>query len=190
MEIDYISVIILHLFYILFFFRNDVSGMTKKAFPNVQKLATVYCCARETLEKLSNPGEAQDEAQDDKDPGVAFTVEKVDVEAAFDVMKQSMQTFKSFKVMLFSLRIFKLLFDNNCFQTSLGKELGEVDDEKVNQVNSEDLILGAAQKIRKLYANMDADKKVCAHKKLRILLFIAIIIDSALYRQAQPLLPC
>ena len=153
--------------------------MTKKAFPNVQKLATVYCCARETLEKLST----SDEAQDGEDPGVAFTVQKVDVEAAFDVMKQSMQTFKSFKVMLFSLRIFKLLFDINCFQTSLGKELGEVDDEQDKQVNSEDLILGAAQKIRKLYANMDADKKVC-HKKLRILLFIANIIDSALYRQA------
>ena len=179
MEIDNISVIILRLSYILFFFRNDVSGMTKKAFPNVQKLATVYCCARETLEKLST----SDEAQDGEDPGVAFTVQKVDVEAAFDVMKQSIQTFKSFKVMLFSLRIFKLLFDINCFQTSLGKELGEVDDEQDKQVNSEDLILGAAQKIRKLYANMDADKKVC-HKKLRILLFIANIIDSALYRQA------
>lgn len=68
--------------------------MTKKAYPNVQKLATVLCCARETLELLSS-----DEAFDEKNPGVAFTVKIVDVEAAYDVIKQSMQTFKSFKVM-------------------------------------------------------------------------------------------
>ena len=68
--------------------------MTAKAFSNLQKLSVVRACARETTELLSmgtkpNP----------KKPEVKFEVTEGDVVAAWDMVKQSMQVYKSFKVM-------------------------------------------------------------------------------------------
>ena len=67
--------------------------MTKKAFPNLQKLAMIMACGRETLDFL-----ALDEVADEKNPKVDFDVKKIDVEAAWDLVQQSMLTYKTFKV--------------------------------------------------------------------------------------------
>lgn len=69
------------------YFSNEVSGMTKKAYPNLQKLATIMCCARETMELLSIGQK------------VEFLVRTADVKAAWEVIQQSMKTFTSFKVL-------------------------------------------------------------------------------------------
>ena len=71
----------------LYMFSCD--GLSSKAFTQVQKLATVYACARETLNYLF---------PDEISIPVAYTVIPVDVKAAFDIVKQSIDTYKSFKV--------------------------------------------------------------------------------------------
>ena len=71
-------------------------GISSKAFTQVQKLATVYACARETLYFLFSEVESS---------VVAYTVIPVDVKAAFEIVIQSIETFKSFKVMVFQKRL-------------------------------------------------------------------------------------
>ena len=89
-------------------FSNEVSGMTKKAFPNLQKLSIIYACSRETMSFLST-----DEEPDVKNPVVEFKVTKVDVEAGWEIMMQSMLTYKSFKVRFHLAVSFKsYCFDN------------------------------------------------------------------------------
>ena len=69
--------------------------MTQKTMAIVQKLATIYCCAREFLSFMmaGKPVDAET-------PGVAFQLLPVDVEAAWDIAQQSMHTYKNFKVLL------------------------------------------------------------------------------------------
>ena len=59
------------------FERCDLEGLTSKAFTQVQKLATVYACARETLSCMFPQSE---------NPATSFTVMKVDVLAAFEII--------------------------------------------------------------------------------------------------------
>ena len=72
------------------FERCDLEGMTSKAFTQVLKLGTVYACARETLNHMFPESE---------NPASSFTVLKVDVLAAFEIVDLSMNTFKYFKVL-------------------------------------------------------------------------------------------
>ena len=67
--------------------------MTQKAMGNVQKLSTIYCCMRESLSHMMKLESDQDGAL-----GVNFLVLPVDVEAAWELVQQSMHTFKHFKV--------------------------------------------------------------------------------------------
>ena len=67
--------------------------MTAKAFSHVQKLSIVMACARETTEFVGCG-----EKPNPKKPGVKFVVSERDVVAAWDMVKQSMQVYKSFKV--------------------------------------------------------------------------------------------
>jgi hypothetical protein len=68
--------------------------MTAKAFSNLQKLSVVRACARETTELLGLGSKPNP-----KKPEVNFEVTEGDVVAAWDMVKQSMQVYKSFKVM-------------------------------------------------------------------------------------------
>ena len=64
--------------------------MTMKAMTNVQKVAMLYCCLREAMVRM-NTGEMG-----------TYTVMPVDVEAAWDLVQQSMHTYKQFKVTVLS----------------------------------------------------------------------------------------
>ena len=68
--------------------------MTQKIMAMVQKLATIYCCARECMAYMVTGVEIDAESQ-----GVHFLLLPVDVEAAWDIAKQSMHTYKHFKVL-------------------------------------------------------------------------------------------
>ena len=82
--------------------------MTKKAFPNLQKPSIIYACSHETMSFLST-----DEEPDVKNPVVEFKVTKVDMEAGWEIMMQSMLTYKSFKVRFHLAVSFKsYCFDN------------------------------------------------------------------------------
>ena len=70
--------------------RCDLEGMTSKIFTQVQKLATIYTCAREVLHQMF---------PDCGSTVTSFTVTKVDVQAAFEIVQLSMITFKAFKVL-------------------------------------------------------------------------------------------
>ena len=72
------------------FERCDLEGMTSKAFTQVLKLATVYACARETLNHMFPESE---------NPASSISVMKVDVLAAFEIGNLSMNMFESFKVL-------------------------------------------------------------------------------------------
>ena len=168
-------------------FSSDVSGLTKKAFTQVQKLATIYAAARETtnylfpLEKSFEANEQvhnhidEDETEMDVPgpsrkpdntakvacgiPAVEYIVKKIDVEAAYDFVKQSMLTFRSFKV----LPIYqKQMYDFFLNQMSLGAEMGDIDKDGPQEVNaiSEELILGGVAKIRKIYEKADENMQV------------------------------
>lgn len=60
--------------------------MTQKAITNVQKVSMLYCCLREGM-KMMYTGQKG-----------TYTVMPVDVEAAWDLIQQSMHTYKQFKV--------------------------------------------------------------------------------------------
>jgi hypothetical protein len=78
--------------------------MTAKAFAHIQKVSIVMACARETTEFV-----VLGEKPNPKKPGVKFVVTERDVVAAFDIVKQSMQVYKSFKVMHIDWMIVHLL---------------------------------------------------------------------------------
>ena len=81
--------------------------MTAKAFSHVQKLSIVMACARETTEFVGCG-----EKPNPKKPGFKFVVSERDVVAAWDMVKQSMQVYKSFKVRHIDLRhIYYLVAD-------------------------------------------------------------------------------
>lgn len=95
-------------------------GMTAKAFSNLHKLSLVMCCARETTESL-----ASEEPVNLKEPGVKFTVTVKDVMASWDIVKQSMHVYKSFKVFDVDIINF-IIIDFWCrflWQLSLGRLL-------------------------------------------------------------------
>ena len=75
----------------MYFIRCDLEGMTSKLFTQVQKVSTVYACARETLHQMFPESE-------ETGTFTNFTVVKVDVQAAFEIVQMSMNTFKAFKV--------------------------------------------------------------------------------------------
>ena len=84
--------------------------MTAKAFSNLQKLSIVRACARETTELLGLGSKPNP-----KKPAVNFKVTEGDVVAAWDMVKQSMQVYKSFKVMYIRLMsIYYLLANSGC----------------------------------------------------------------------------
>ena len=137
--------------------RNETSGMTKKAFPNLQKLAIIMACGRETLEFIST-GQQTDE----KNPRVQFKVEKIDVEAGWDLIQQSMLTYKSFKVNF--IQLLMLVIVNFTFeQTSISIELGELEDPAVRVIPDlkDDIIMVGALKIKKIYEKADENRQVC-----------------------------
>ena len=69
--------------------------MAAKSFSNLLKVATVLAWARETLEVL-----AKKQQVDPKTPNVKFSVTEKDVNASWDIIKQSMRVYKCFKVNL------------------------------------------------------------------------------------------
>ena len=81
-------------------FSSLVGGVTKKMFTNIIKVATIYSCIRETTDKMFE--EKEDEEANDA-PG--FMVKAEDVEAAYSFVKQSMITFRCFKVSFISVRL-------------------------------------------------------------------------------------
>ena len=124
--------------------------MTAKAFSNLHKLSLVMCCARETTESL-----ASEEPVNLKEPGVKFTVTVKDVMASWDIVKQSMHVYKSFKV--FDVDIINFIIIDFLVQVSLAAELGEV----AAKPNAEDLVFAGAVKIMKIYKHADDNKEVC-----------------------------
>ena len=62
----------------------ETSGLTKKSFTQLQKLAMVLCCTRETIE-FNEPH---------------FTVIGKDVTGAWTIIQMSMETYKYFKIQL------------------------------------------------------------------------------------------
>ena len=83
-------------FNLFYFLRSETCGMVKKAFTNLQKLATICACARETFNEMSSNG-AGDRVPD-------FQVRDCDVEIAFDILKLAVQTYKNFKVRYRTMR--------------------------------------------------------------------------------------
>ena len=69
--------------------------MTQKAITNTQKLSMVYCALREAMTRMYTGQKG------------TFTVMPVDVEAAWDLVKQSMHTYKQFKVKTLKNHYFK-----------------------------------------------------------------------------------
>lgn len=63
--------------------------MTAKLFTNLQKVATIAACVRETLEEMENSG---------PQTTASFRVKGVDIDAAWEIIMLSMNTFKNFKV--------------------------------------------------------------------------------------------
>ena len=126
--------------------------MVKKAFTNLQKLATICACARETFNEMSSNG-AGDRVPD-------FQVRDCDVEIAFDILKLAVQTYKNFKV---QYRTMRTLFVCTLLQVSLAKELGEASEQGIIQVDNmtDEHILGAVDKIVKLYERADENNQVC-----------------------------
>ena len=60
--------------------------MTQKATTNVQKAAMLYCCLREGMKQMYTGQKG------------TYTVMPEDVEAAWELVQQSMHTYKQFKV--------------------------------------------------------------------------------------------
>ena len=76
-------------------FRNEVTGMTRKAFTQVQKVAVIVAAAREALEQMEEETPSpflypQCQAK--------FEVIANDVKAAYGLIKLSMHAYKCFKV--------------------------------------------------------------------------------------------
>ena len=69
--------------------------MTSKSFSNIQKLAAVAACIRETLEYIDNNSGLPDARR--KSP-VSFRVQAIDVKTAREIVHLSIHTYKSFKV--------------------------------------------------------------------------------------------
>ena len=65
-------------------------GMTKKCFTNLQKLTILVSGIREAFDQMKGNPEVM--------PDMSFTVKATDVEIAYDLIKQHILTYKSFKV--------------------------------------------------------------------------------------------
>ena len=143
-------------------------------FTNIQKIATIYACIRETTdemfreEKEDEGEEKEDEGEEKEDDGEEkedeeasdekFTVTASDVEAAYSFVKQSMITFRCFKV---GFHQCKIVNSNFCFlQSTLDQEMGE-DEHESKEVDEEEVIMAAADKIRKIYEKADENHQVC-----------------------------
>ena len=75
---------------IVFLSRGETMGMTKKCFTNLQKLTILVSGIREAFDQMKGNPEVM--------PDVSFTVKATDVEIAYDLIKQHILTYKSFKV--------------------------------------------------------------------------------------------
>ena len=67
--------------------RNEMGGLTSKAFAQVMKLSPIYACSRE-IQLLMG----------DDTYEMSFTVTEADVRAAWSLVQFSMHTYKCFKV--------------------------------------------------------------------------------------------
>ena len=72
--------------------RNETSGMTSKSFTNTLKLAPIYACSRQVVDLMS------EDKSDEEKSLIKFKVSATDVNASWEFVKLSMNTFKSFKV--------------------------------------------------------------------------------------------
>ena len=114
--------------------------MCAKALTNLLKLSMVLSGARSGFEKL------------DFGLAVDFDVTKDDVEASWDLVKQSINVYKAFKASnTVDMQSFKLHS-----QVKLAQDLGEV----LETTSIEDLIVSRAEKMAKLYSLVDENNEV------------------------------
>lgn len=81
-----VSVKYIYAFELLRLTRDNTMGMTKKAQIQLQKVATVMACARETLAFIAS------------NETIKFEVQKIDLVRAWEIVSMSIYTYKSFKV--------------------------------------------------------------------------------------------
>ena len=90
-------------------------GMTKKSFTNLQKLSMIISAIREAFAQMkAGPVDKSD---------APCTVKKTDVESAFDIINQSILTFKCFKVSQWRFFVLQLLL---CYSVEFGKRTGRI----------------------------------------------------------------
>lgn len=68
--------------------------MTSKCFTNTLKLAVVYACGRRTVELMS------ENLENEKEQLIDFKVSSQDMQAAYEFVKMSLNTYKILKVCL------------------------------------------------------------------------------------------